>query len=281
VARCGLDLPSLGQAVSRQRFAATAALRSVGPVVAVVAVVAAIAGCSLGPSVPVGAQPSATPSIHLLAPPSVAAAPDGVEAARTVAQFVKKSNGVTLPDRRATPGAAYPDVTATDICDLHYVLGVRQPRFNDKVAAFANYGVSIHDREFYQVDHLIPISLGGSNAIQNLWPQPYAGSPNADTKDLLERQLRGLVCSHKLSLLAAQKAIVSNWWSAYNRYMGLAIDPGSAGLDPWTPPSQVVGEVANGAPCAKEGKIGYTDNKHVRLTCTATSDGQLRWTKRY
>jgi hypothetical protein len=266
--------------VSKQRLARSVAVRSAG---FLVVAAAAISGCSHGPSVPAGAQRSPTPSIYPLQPPSVEAVPNADEAGRTVAQFVKQPNGVTLPDQKITTGDAYPDVTKADICELHYVLGVRQPRFNDKVEAFANYGVSIHDREFYQVDPLIPVSLGGTNAMKNLWPQAYAGTRGAGAKDKLERQLRGLVCSDKLSLKAAQKAIASNWWTAYGRYMGLPIDPGSAGLDPWTPPptEAVVGKVINGAPCDKEGKVGYTDNKHVALTCTAGSDGQLRWSKRY
>ena len=273
-----MALPGIGQAVSTWPFTRSGAARTAG---LLVAVAVATTGCSQGPATPVGAQPAAAPSVYPLDPPSVEASLDSVQGGRLVAKAVKEPNGVTLPDPKSTPGAAYADVTATEICDLHYVLGVRQPRFNDKVEAFANYGVSIHDREFFQVDHLIPISLGGSNDLKNLWPQPYAGSRGADAKDRLERQLRGLVCSHKLSLKAAQQAIAKNWWTAYERYMGLAIDPGSAGLDPWTPPSDVVGEVSNGAPCRTEGKVGYTDNKHVRLTCTASSDGSLRWTKRY
>jgi hypothetical protein len=36
----------------------------------------------------------------------------------------------------------------------------------------------------------------------------------------------------------------------------------------------------NGAPCEQEGAIGYTDPKHIRLTCSATADGRLVWQKR-
>jgi autotransporter-associated beta strand protein len=128
----------------------------------------------------------------------------------------------------------FPDVTRTDICDQSYVRGIKQPRFNDKVAALANYGVSIHDREFFQVDHLIPLSLGGTNEMKNLWPQQYAGSRGAAAKDQLEGQLRGLVCSGTLTLKAAQRAIAGNWWTAYDRYMGLPIDPGAAGFESGT-----------------------------------------------
>jgi len=63
--------------------------------------------------------------------------------------------------------------------------------------------------------------------------------------------------------------------------MSMPINPGSAGLEPWTRPTQKPGEVVNGGVCDAEGLIGYTSSKHVRLTCSATSFGELRWQKRY
>ena len=104
----------------------------------------------------------------------------------------------------------FADVQAADICDLHYTQSVRQPRFNVKVDAFVSYGVSIHERNEFQVDHLVPISLGGSNDPTNLWPQLYTPESGAAEKDLLERQLRGLVCSNVIPLPEAQGAIAAN-----------------------------------------------------------------------
>lgn len=42
-----------------------------------------------------------------------------------------------------------------------------------RVKVSAPYGVSEAELEDYQVDHLIPLALGGSNADENLWPVPY------------------------------------------------------------------------------------------------------------
>ena len=71
----------------------------------------------------------------------------------------------------------------------------------------------------YELDHLVPISLGGAPADDgNLWLEPWTGSMNAGDKDPLEFVLWRLVCSHELPLHTAQHAIASNWVAAYQRY---------------------------------------------------------------
>jgi hypothetical protein len=192
-------------------------------------------------------------------------------------------DGVRLPDRDVTPGAVFADVSRADVCDLHYSQGVRQPRFNAKVEAFAAYGLSIHERDTYLVDHLVPVALGGSNAATNLWPQPRSGTRGAQAKDALEVRLRALVCAKKVPLRQAQSAIAADWWAAHVRYMGMDVPVNQSGPQPWQPSPPPKGRypVTNAGPCPTEGKVGYTDSKHIRFTCTAGADGRLRWRKRY
>jgi hypothetical protein len=65
--------------------------------------------------------------------------------------------------------------------------------------------------ESCEVDHLIPLELGGSNDIKNLWPQPGDPRPGWDEKDQLENELHAEVCAGKMPLAAAQQCIASNW----------------------------------------------------------------------
>jgi len=86
-------------------------------------------------------------------------------------------------------------------------------------AVFHEYGMDGSRLPEYEVDHLITPELGGTDDIQNLWPEPYATTEwNAHVKDELEDRLRQLVCQGKLDLPTAQRDISTNWISAYQKY---------------------------------------------------------------
>lgn len=122
-----------------------------------------------------------------------------------------------LPDRRRTPGETFPGVTAEEVCEPGWADAHRSVSEAERRAAFAAAGVPYADRAAYELDHLIPLELGGDNSPRNLWPEPGA-SPNP--KDVLEDTLHDLVCSGRLSLGTAQRAIAANWITAYRRYVG-------------------------------------------------------------
>jgi hypothetical protein len=75
-----------------------------------------------------------------------------------------------LPDPKLTPGDVF-DVTAQDVCVPGYAKKVRAVPAWLKRRAYAEYGITEYKPGDYEVDHLIPLSLGGSNSIRNLWPQ--------------------------------------------------------------------------------------------------------------
>jgi hypothetical protein len=65
------------------------------------------------------------------------------------------------------------------------------------------------------VDHLISRELGGADAVENLWPQPYTQHPGAHEKDWLENRLHDEVCAGKITLQDAQQEIKEDWYAAY------------------------------------------------------------------
>jgi hypothetical protein len=112
---------------------------------------------------------------------------------------------------------------------------VRDVSDAEKAAVYAGYGVAWVPYQ-HEVDHLISLELGGSNAIRNLWPEPYAGRWGARTKDVLENRLHDLVCAGELSLVAAQHQESTDWVAAYLRYVGTPPTSGGGGSGGQTSP---------------------------------------------
>ena len=123
-----------------------------------------------------------------------------------------------MPNRALTPGAVL-TTNAARVCVRGYSARVRDVPQSEKDAVYARYGV-IDVPYKHEVDHLVSLEIGGSNAIANLWPEPYAGRWGARTKDVLEDRLHELVCDGRLGLRSAQRIEASDWVLAYRRYVG-------------------------------------------------------------
>src|ERR1700751_4620489 len=124
-----------------------------------------------------------------------------------------------LPDSKLTPGDTF-DVSRQDVCVPGYTKKVRAVPQEIKQEVYREYGITSHGRGDYEIDHLIPLELGGSNSIKNLWPESYRTLPwSARVKDRLENKLHELVCSGQMDLKTAQEAIAANWIEAYKKYV--------------------------------------------------------------
>jgi hypothetical protein len=126
--------------------------------------------------------------------------------------------GVDMPNPALTPGVALTTSTAR-VCVRGYSASVRDVPEAEKAAVYARYGV-VDVPYAHEVDHLVSLEIGGSNAIANLWPEPYAGRWGARTKDVLEDRLHELVCDGRLGLRSAQRIEARDWVAAYRRYVG-------------------------------------------------------------
>ena len=131
-----------------------------------------------------------------------------------------------LPNPKLTPGHTF-DVEGADLCRRGYKSSAGDTEIALKCQVFDRYRIDRYEIG-YNADHLIPVKLGGSNSVKNLWPQPLSGEWGWHRKNKLERRLRKLVCSGQLDLKTAQQEIVIDWISAYKKY----VEPRR------TPPSQ-------------------------------------------
>lgn len=122
-----------------------------------------------------------------------------------------------LPDSGCTPGAIFANATVQQICAYGYTRTVRNVPFSEKDQAYAEYGISHHYSGQFEADHLVPLELGGSNDIANLWPEAASPSPGFHQKDGVENYLHDQVCSGAMSLKDAQTEIATNWVAVYHR----------------------------------------------------------------
>ena len=116
-----------------------------------------------------------------------------------------------MPNAALTPG----DVAEHDtskVCSVRNAERHRSVSYRMRDSVYLAYGIPRGRRKgLYRIDHLIPLELGGSNRVTNLWPQPYADSK---VKDHIEDVLHEAVCSGSMSLDAAQRAISRDWHTA-------------------------------------------------------------------
>jgi hypothetical protein len=121
-----------------------------------------------------------------------------------------------LPDHACTPGDVFATATPEVICVPGYTKTVRNVSVATKKFIYSEYGLSYPQPSgAYEADHLIPLELGGSNEVSNLFPEAAAPSPGFHEKDLVENYLHNQVCAGAISLAFAQMQIATDWRVVY------------------------------------------------------------------
>jgi hypothetical protein len=120
------------------------------------------------------------------------------------------------PDPACTPGAVQ-DVDLDVVCHQSTRARREVPEAVHR-QAFEEYGLShAQPRGAFEVDHLIPLELGGDNAIANLWPQAAEPRPGFHEKDRVEDYLHEQVCAGRMGLAEAQRLIATDWVAVWER----------------------------------------------------------------
>jgi hypothetical protein len=124
-----------------------------------------------------------------------------------------------IPDRTMTPG----EVASTDAAEVcskvdgqTYSKRHRQTPSSLKDQVTAEY----HGDRWapHEIDHRVPLSLGGADTLKNLWYQP---APGYHCKDHLEHRVWEMVCrAGTLSLAEGQAVFLDDWRAGYTRYVG-------------------------------------------------------------
>lgn len=136
-----------------------------------------------------------------------------------------------IPDPTLTPGLALDGITSDKLCPI-VALPQRSISTATRRRVFEQYKVtdcvvsgSVPDGPptcgaLYELDHLIPHSLGGADDIKNLWPERLDGPCNAKHKDKLEIAAHKEFCAGRLTLDAARALFTNDWRIAYRARFG-------------------------------------------------------------
>jgi hypothetical protein len=131
-----------------------------------------------------------------------------------------------LPDAQLTPGVIR-TTSSDEICAKSF----RTKPFRHTTSAMKHQVCAAYHVKkcpklgTLEIDHLVPLELGGMDDVKNLWPQMarYPGSPGFHVKDKLENELKRRVCKTKsMSLPDAQQCLQSDWVACYQRTFGAA-----------------------------------------------------------
>ena len=124
----------------------------------------------------------------------------------------KAGPAYVYPNPSLTPGAVL-TTDATTICTPGYASSVRNVSIATKKQIYAEYGASYpQSAGAYEVDHFIPLEIGGSNDIKNLWLEAATPTPGFHQNDQFENFEHDQVCNGTISAAEAQSRMASDWY---------------------------------------------------------------------
>jgi len=142
----------------------------------------------------------------------------------TVTCTAKQDNGKFIPDPACTPGAINPSVTEAMLKNPEFRTGCIRNEATTETQKTATYGWykiphptgNTGEGQTCELDHLIPLYLGGADTLDNIWPQCGPNTVALDDryfkeKDKVEYYLGQQVREGNMDLAKAQQGIATDW----------------------------------------------------------------------
>ncbi|HEY3704571.1 MAG TPA: hypothetical protein VGL22_05880 [Terracidiphilus sp.] len=142
---------------------------------------------------------------------------------------VRTRNGYPVPDGRCTPGGVNPSVNLNVMRDATWRTRTVRNCASSEAQKHVAYGwyaiqkprVNSNENQVCELDHLVPLELGGADGLGNIWPQC---GPDEVTlkqryfkqKDHVENYLAEEVKAGRMPLAEAQRGIAKDWTQYLN-----------------------------------------------------------------
>jgi hypothetical protein len=136
----------------------------------------------------------------------------------------KTSNDFLIPDPNCTPGAINPTVTVRILKARDYSTGCTRDQATGRTVKNQTYDWynfphpenNSGQNMVCELDHFIPLELGGADTLDNIWPQCGPNDVELNEryfkqKDLVENYLAAQVKAGAMDLSEAQRGIAADW----------------------------------------------------------------------